>query len=63
MNTLKGPKGFSLNSVSGLLVALKYVEFFACIGRSIKATVNCKENSIISIDFHQELLVIAVDVS
>ena len=31
MNTLKGPKGFSLNSVSGLLVALKYVEFLLAL--------------------------------
>ena len=26
-NTLKGPEVFSLNSVSSLLIALKYVEF------------------------------------
>ena len=56
MNTLKGPEAFSLNSVPGLLIALKYVEFLFCIDRSIKATVNCKENSIISIDIHWELL-------
>ena len=34
VNPLKGPEVFSLNSVSGLLIALKYVEFlFAVAGR------------------------------
>ena len=34
MNTLKDPEAFSLNFVSSLLIALKYVEFlFAVAGR------------------------------
>ena len=31
MNTLKGPEAFSLNSVSGLLIALKNVEFLLAL--------------------------------
>ena len=31
MNTLKGPEAFSLNSVSGLLIALKYVGFLLAL--------------------------------
>ena len=31
MNTLKGPEAFGPNSVSGLLIALKYVEFLLAL--------------------------------
>ena len=31
VNTLKGPEAFSLNSVSGLLIAMKCVEFLLAL--------------------------------